>query len=74
MIIKVKVVPNARKNEVIEEGNVYRIRLAAPAVGGRANSALLEVLSGHFSVKKGSARILSGLKSREKVVEIRLKA
>jgi len=71
MIVTIKVIPNAKKNEVSEEGeNRLRIRTTAPALGGRANKALIELLAEFFKVKKSSIRIIRGEKSREKVVEI----
>ena len=67
----VRVIPNAKKPSVIkEEQNVYLVRVDAPAVGGKANKRLLELLAKHFGVKKSSIRIIKGEKSREKVIEI----
>ena len=70
MKINVKVTPNAKKNGVIEEGGALKVRLNAPAAGGKANSALIEALAGYFNVRKSSIRIVSGVKSRDKTVEI----
>lgn len=49
---------------------MFRVQLTAPPVEGRANAALIEVLANHFKVKKHQVRILSGKKSRDKLVEI----
>ncbi|MBI2578929.1 MAG: DUF167 domain-containing protein [Candidatus Aenigmarchaeota archaeon] len=68
--INVKVIPNAKKNAVLEEAGIYRVYVKAPATEGRANKALVEAIAEHFGVKKSSVSILSGHKSREKVVEI----
>jgi uncharacterized protein (TIGR00251 family) len=46
------------------------VRLAARAVDGKANEALVEFLAEHFRVPKRSVRIESGLKSRQKRVSI----
>ncbi|MEK6887512.1 MAG: DUF167 domain-containing protein [Candidatus Aenigmatarchaeota archaeon] len=70
MLIDVKVVPNASKNKVLKNGDVYRVYVNSPAADGKANKALMDVLSEHFSVKKNSIRIVRGEKSRNKVVEI----
>lgn len=70
MLLNVKVIPNTRKNEIIKDGDGFRVRLNAPATGGMANSALVELLAKHFNVKKNNIRIVKGEKSREKVVEI----
>jgi uncharacterized protein (TIGR00251 family) len=70
-LINVKVIPNAKENEVSEERNRFKVHVTAPAVGGKANRALIEVLAEYFKVKKGDVRIIRGEKSREKIVEIR---
>jgi len=64
--IRLKVVPNAKRNE-FKNGKVY---LTAPAVEGKANRALVEFLAEHFGVKKREIKIIRGLKSRNKVVQI----
>ncbi|MFA6548570.1 MAG: DUF167 domain-containing protein [Candidatus Margulisiibacteriota bacterium] len=64
--IEIKVVPNAKRNE-LKEGKVY---LTAPAVEGKANQALIEFIAEHFGVKKRQVKIIKGMKSRQKVVEI----
>ncbi|MBU0573225.1 MAG: DUF167 domain-containing protein [Candidatus Margulisiibacteriota bacterium] len=66
MKLEIKVVPNAKRNEM-KEGKVY---LNAPAVEGKANQALVEFLAEHFHVKRRDVKIVKGIKSRSKVVEI----
>jgi len=70
MPIEVRVIPNAKKNKVVTEGEKLKAYVTAPAVDGKANKALIELLARHFKVKKGAVRILKGARSREKVVEI----
>ncbi|MFH1406573.1 MAG: DUF167 domain-containing protein [Candidatus Omnitrophota bacterium] len=69
-IINVRVVPNAKKNEVKKENNLYKIYLSAPAREGKANKLLVEILADEFSVRKSQVRIIRGEKSRDKIVEI----
>ena len=69
MKLKVRVVPNAKKSEVIE-GEILKVKVRAPPEGGRANEELIEVLAKHFGVKKSQVVILRGYRSREKLVEI----
>ena len=69
-VINLRVIPNAKKNEVSEEGGIFKVRVKAPAVGGKANKAVIEVLADFFKVKKRDIRIVRGAKSREKVIEI----
>lgn len=70
MRFRVKVVPNSGRDEVLEDGENLKVRLKAPAVKGKANKALIEVLANHFNVKKRDIRIVKGDRSREKLVEI----
>ena len=70
MKIDVKVIPNARKERIVGEGGLYKVYVTAPALDGKANKALIDLLAEHFGVKKGDVRIVKGEKSREKIVEI----
>jgi uncharacterized protein len=69
--LKVKVVPGARRTEIVgryDDG--VKIRVSAPPEGGKANRALLEVLARRLGVKDGSLRVVRGQTSPQKVVEI----
>lgn len=71
MIIMVKVIPNAQKNELIEfVDSVLKVRVKAPPDKGKANEELIEFLSKEFSVPKSRIQILSGHSSCLKKVEI----
>lgn len=69
-VVNVKVIPNAKKNDVSEEAGRLKVHVKAPAVGGKANKTLVEVLAEFFKVKRTSVRIVAGEKSRKKVVEV----
>jgi uncharacterized protein (TIGR00251 family) len=63
--------PGASRSEFAgRHGERIKIRLAARAVDGKANQALIEFLACHYGVSKSKVRILSGLKSRQKRVQI----
>lgn len=68
--MKIKVVPNAKKNKVLDEGERLKVYVAAPPTEGKANKAVIELLAEFFEVKRGNVRIIKGEKSREKIVEI----
>ncbi|HEV8109581.1 MAG TPA: DUF167 domain-containing protein [Burkholderiales bacterium] len=71
MILDLHVQPGASRSEFAgRHGERIKVRLAAPAVDGEANDALIEFLAAHYGVAKRDVRILSGLKSRQKRVEI----
>ncbi len=72
-IIKVRVLPRSSKNEVVgimADGSL-KIKLTAPPVDGKANEALIELLSERFNVPKNKITVRRGLRSKNKVVEIR---
>jgi uncharacterized protein (TIGR00251 family) len=69
VILDLHVQPGAKKSEFAgEHGGRIKLRLAAPAVEGKANEALVEFLAAHFGVPKRNVRIVAGLKSRQKRV------
>jgi len=70
MIISIRVIPNAGKNEIIKENSHLRIHLNAPPENGKANKLLIRMLADFFKTKKNDIRIIKGSKSREKIVEI----
>jgi uncharacterized protein (TIGR00251 family) len=71
VILELHVQPGAKRSEFAgQHGDRIKLRLAAPAVEGRANEALIEFLAGYFGVPKRNVRIASGLKSRQKRVII----
>lgn len=70
MIIKVKVFPRAKSNQIKAENGLYKIYTTAPAVDNKANAAVIEMLADFFKVKKSAVSIRQGEKSREKAVEI----
>ncbi|MDD4178996.1 MAG: DUF167 domain-containing protein [Candidatus Margulisbacteria bacterium] len=71
MIVNVKVVPNAKRNKIIEENGKLKVYLNAPAVDGKANQALLEFMAEHYGVKRRQVTIIRGERNREKVVEVK---
>jgi hypothetical protein len=70
MIISLKIVPNAKREKIVSEGDGYKVHIPAPAVDGKANAYLIKFLAGHFKVRKSAVRLVRGEASRHKVVEI----
>ncbi len=67
---KVKAIPNAKKNAVVGRyGDAVKIKIAAPANDGKANSELTEFLAGLLSLRKSDISIISGESSRDKIIE-----
>ena len=68
--IEIRVIPNAGKTELLKTETGYKARLAAPPVDGKANDALITLLSKEFGVLKKDIKITKGLTSRNKTIEI----
>jgi len=69
--IKVKVLPRSSRNQIIGvEDGIFKIKLTAPPVDGKANKALIEFLAKRLGLAKGSVEIISGERSRQKSVRI----
>ena len=64
--IEIKVVPNSNVEEIIEAEPLV-IRVKEPPTKGKANKAVIRLLSKYFNA---NVRIVSGSKSRRKIVEI----
>jgi uncharacterized protein (TIGR00251 family) len=71
MIIKVRVIPNSKRNEVISRvGSILRVKVEAPAVDGKANEELCDFLADFFDVKRSMIFLRKGERGREKTIEI----
>ena len=70
MTVKVRVIPRARKSKVEAFNNGLKVHLNSPAIEGRANKELVEVLAGHYGVKKYNIKIVKGMRQKDKLVEI----
>ena len=68
--ITIKVIPKSSRQEVKKVGDVTKVWLHASPTEGQANEELVLVLAKHFSVPKSAVKIVSGLASRNKVVDI----
>lgn len=66
------VIPNASRNEIVgRSGNgEYKVKIQSPPVDGAANKNLLKFIAVTVGVSKLKVRIVSGLKSKKKLIEI----
>lgn len=70
--LSVRVLPRSSKDEVVgKQEGVYRIKLTAPAIEGRANKALTAFLAKRLGLAKTKVQIISGERARTKTVRIR---
>jgi uncharacterized protein YggU (UPF0235/DUF167 family) len=70
MKINVRIKPRASRNKVEKVEDGYVVYVTASPVENKANKALVESLSCHLNIPKSRIRIVAGLKSKNKVVEI----
>ena len=71
MKIKVRVMPNAVREEVVKQGDEYVVRVKVPPQEGKANEAVINLIANHLKVPKSTVRITSGLTGRNKIIEIK---
>ena len=72
LIIKIKIVPNSSKNDIILEDEFIKIKVTAQPIENKANKALIEFLSKTFKIPKTSIEILKGETSKEKTVLLKI--
>ncbi|HKL16927.1 MAG TPA: DUF167 domain-containing protein [Patescibacteria group bacterium] len=72
MKILIKLKPNSsqEKIEKINE-NSFKVWVKQPPKQGKANKALIKVLSDYFNTAKSNIEILKGHKSRKKIISIK---
>lgn len=71
MYIKIKVVPRAKKSEIIKLDKDYlKVKVLSPAIKNKANKEMIELLADYYSVNKSAVKIIRGEHSREKLVEV----
>jgi uncharacterized protein YggU (UPF0235/DUF167 family) len=73
--ISIRVYPSAKRSTVggrygSTEPPVLIVRVAAPAADGKANEAVVEAVAAAFHIPLRNARIVSGVASRTKVLEL----
>jgi len=69
--VSVHVQPRASRSEIVGlHGAALKVRLQAPPVDGAANEALVALLAERLGVTRRSVRVVSGLSSRAKTVEV----
>ncbi len=69
--LRFRVSPGARRSELVgRHGDGWKVRVAAPPEGGRANEAVLDLLAERLEIPRRALSIVSGHTTREKVVEL----
>jgi uncharacterized protein (TIGR00251 family) len=69
--LTVRVHPRARRSALAGRfGDAWKLDLAAPPVDGKANDECIRFFADYAGVSRSRVRIITGLTSRIKVVEI----
>ncbi len=69
--IRLHIIPNAKIDKAVgEHGDAIKIKLRAPAVEGKANTALRRFLAEKLSIPQRAIVLEHGEKSRDKVIRI----
>jgi len=68
----VRLQPRSSRNEIVGlQGVSLKVRVTAPPVEGMANQALIDLLSQSLRTPRRNVCIVSGLSSRNKMIEVR---
>ena len=70
MIINVRVIPRARVQKIVADGDTLRVYTNAAPTDGAANAAVIKMLAKHYDVPKSRLSIIRGETSHDKVIEI----
>ena len=69
--VRLRVSPGSRTTGIDGRyGDAWKIRVSAPAEGGRANAAIVRLLAETMQLPRASITLVSGTGGREKIVEL----
>ena len=71
LIVKLKIVPNSSKNDIVLEEGFIKVKVTAQPIENKANKALVEYFSKTFKVPKTKIEIVKGDTSKEKTISIK---
>ena len=69
--VRLRVAPGATRAGVVgRHGDAWKVRVTAPAEGGRANDAVVRLLAETFELPRTAVTLVSGHSARDKIVEL----
>src|SRR5512132_3846616 len=69
--VRLRVSPGANSAHVVgRHGEAWKVRVAAPAEGGRANDAVVRLLAETLSLSRNAVTLVSGHGARDKIVQL----
>jgi len=74
MLIKVKVFPGSKKQEIIKkQENSFDVKVKEKPIQGMANKAVIEALAFYFKIPESKIRLVKGHRAKNKIFEIRVR-
>ena len=71
MLIKVKVFPNSKKQEIIKKSeDSFNVKVKEKPIKGHANREVKKVLTSYFKISESRIKLIKGFKQRNKIFEI----
>jgi len=71
--ISVKVKPQAKRDMIQRTGpNDYTVWVKAKAIEGKANQAVIKILSEYFHTPKSNIPLIKGAKARDKIFMVNI--
>ena len=72
MLIKVKVFPNSKKEEVIKKSeDSFEVKVKEKPERGKANRTAVRILASYFDLPESKIRLIKGFSKRNKIFEIK---
>lgn len=69
--LRLRVAPGAARASVVgRHGDAWKVRVAAPPAGGRANDAVVRLLADTLALPREAVTLVSGHAARDKIVEL----
>jgi uncharacterized protein len=69
--LRLRVAPGAARASVVgRHGDAWKVRVAAPPEGGRANEAVVRLLADTLALPREAVTLVSGHGARDKIVEL----
>ena len=69
--LRLRVAPGAARARVVgRHGDAWKVRVAAPPEGGRANDAVVRLLADTLALPREAVTLVSGHTGRDKIVEL----
>jgi len=73
MKVRLKVIANAKQDSICGfNGGYLKVKVSKPALEGKANEAVIMLISSFFNVRKSDIKILSGERSNIKTLELNI--